>query len=185
MGLSGGWPRRKSDSRRLNRVTRTPGTDRDFVLPRSGSALPKTGVTGGGEAASSSSPRTVAGRRQRRCRKIRFLIDLWQRLSLTGGSLLSQSGIQMKPSIVAAVSLAAALSIGTASAQSPIGQAPGGYSPPVYSPPVYSPQAPVWSAPVTGQPAPYIPPPQPSYTPQPVYSAPVTGTVSPYPLRTR
>jgi hypothetical protein len=68
--------------------------------------------------------------------------------------------------------LAAALSIGTASAQYPTGQAL------VYSPP----QAPVWSAPVTGYSTPYMPAaPQPSFTLAPVYTAPVTGTVNPYP----
>jgi hypothetical protein len=75
--------------------------------------------------------------------------------------------------ILAAI-LAAALSVGTASAQYPIGQAPA------YSPP----QAPVWSPPVTGYPAPYMQSPQPSYN-SPVYSAPVTGTVNPYPSRVR
>ncbi len=50
--------------------------------------------------------------------------------------------------------LAAALSIGSASAQSPIGQAP------VYSPQPVPQQAPTWTAPVTGHPAPYIPPPR-------------------------
>ena len=74
--------------------------------------------------------------------------------------------------------LAAALSIGTASAQTPIGQVQG------YSPqPVQ--QAPVWSPPVTGHPAPYMVQPQSASSPPPVYSAPVTGTVNPYPSRTR
>jgi hypothetical protein len=67
-----------------------------------------------------------------------------------------------------------ALSIGTASAQYPIGQSQG------YS----APQAPVWSPPVTGYPAPYMQSPQPSYN-SPVYSAPVTGTVNPYSSRVR
>jgi cutinase len=82
------------------------------------------------------------------------------------------------PSIIAAGLMAtlAALSIGTASAQYPIGQG----QVPVYSPPPV-PQQPVWSAPVTGRPAPYMPPPQSTYSPPPVYSAPVTGTVNPYP----
>jgi hypothetical protein len=64
--------------------------------------------------------------------------------------------------------LAAALSIGTASAQYPIGQMPA------YSPP----QAPVWSPPVTGQPAPYLAPP--NYPPGQPYVPPVTGRVNPY-----
>jgi hypothetical protein len=68
--------------------------------------------------------------------------------------------------ILAAI-LAAALSIGTASAQTPIGQVPG-----------YFQLGPAWSPPVTGHPAPYIPSPQSSYTAPPVYSAPVTGTVN-------
>lgn len=80
--------------------------------------------------------------------------------------------------ILAAI-LAAALSIGTASAQYPIGQTP------VYSPQPVPQQAPVWSAPVTGYPAPYMQLPQSSYVPPPVYSAPVTGTVSPYSSRIR
>jgi hypothetical protein len=87
------------------------------------------------------------------------------------------SGYKMKPSTIAAALLAAALSLGSASAQVPIGQAP------IYSPPSTPLQAPVWSAPVTGHPAPYIPPPQSTYVPNPVYSPPVTGTVNPYPAR--
>ena len=68
------------------------------------------------------------------------------------------------------------LTVGTASAQYPIGQG----QVPVYSPPPVPQPAPVWSAPVTGHPAPYMPPPQSSYIPAPVYSGPVTGTVNPY-----
>ncbi len=89
--------------------------------------------------------------------------------------------------IVVAIFAFAAVCIGSASAQAPIGQAPV-YSPPTYSPGlVYTaPQQPVWSPPVTGHAEPMpLPPPKSSWAPPPVYSPPVTGTVNPYAPHTR
>jgi hypothetical protein len=56
----------KSDSQRPNHVTQTPGTDRDFALPDSGSALPKPRVTGGLAFPAAMQPRHRAHRHGQR-----------------------------------------------------------------------------------------------------------------------
>jgi hypothetical protein len=101
---------------------------------------------------------------------VRRIIDQY-RLNPPDNASFTKSKIKT----LAAILAAAALSIGMASAQSPIGQVP-----------VYFPrQAPAWTAPVTGHPAPYMPPPQSSYTSPPVYFAPVTAAADPYSSRIR